>query len=447
MSLVTGMDTHGGRRRRFVNRALAGAGSLALVAVLAGPVSPVVAGDEEARLNSLLSCDPSACYVAWRVVDSDDDGYADADERAAGTDPFDAASHPGLPQLADLTLGRALPSAEYGLGVWILLPDEVVEINIKQAGGLEKLTEDLAFPIPSRGDRLEKIGIDVGRLSDLGLSTEQGLTLGFGPSSSSGGPTFEARVGGIAKSWISAGTGIVVEKSTDPWGGVTGTKTTRTQTDAKTGETTVTTTYQDALGNTTLLVEKRNKTTTTTTTNPDGSTTTTTTNTSSTTTNPNPQPTSGSTPQPTSGSTPQPSGGSTPQPSGGSTSQPQPSASAGTEPKGDEEEEETRTTGEETTVPITAEDFARVLMLEGQNVRTVEPGTVPAVDWDGDPVKEPAVLIVVDPDYMAPVVLIDPAKATAKLDWDRTPVRDDITFHPQYTGGIPRAECENGYCS
>lgn len=206
-------------------RKLLGAGLATGVFVVlsAGVAAPAGAVEEPTRQYSTLRlCDPTACYVAWSVVDSDHDGVCDADELQAGTDPYDPASRPGLQLIAELLIDRKLPSFEYGLASLVAIPAEV--IKAREALGVDPLG---AFPLHERADALTRMGISGDQLSKFGISPDHsGFSLGLDgiePDGQSPG----LRVNGIKASLISAGAkdprdhvfgGGVVDRYKDWWG-------------------------------------------------------------------------------------------------------------------------------------------------------------------------------------------------------------------------------------
>ncbi|GHJ48233.1 hypothetical protein Cs7R123_55750 [Catellatospora sp. TT07R-123] len=160
---------------------------LAVVAALTlvGVAAPAAAGEDPPRRpkHELVACDPTACYAAWYVVDSDGDGYCDADELAAGTDPDDKASHPLLLKLVDLAIDRTLPSFEAGAGAFFLLPVELVRQRQEYAHDWLG-----AFPIAGRADAVGKFGVTGDLMKKFGLDpTKDPFSLGIDLPGTNGG--------------------------------------------------------------------------------------------------------------------------------------------------------------------------------------------------------------------------------------------------------------------
>jgi hypothetical protein len=156
----------------------------------------VPVADKYALENARI-CDPSGCYIAWRVVDSDHDGVSDADELMAGTDPYDAKSRPRLIVVAELRGKEQLPSFEAGLGAFVVFPPELQTM-------IEKTKDDplgdimVAFPLTKeRSDTLTRLGISSELMVEHGVDvTSDGFTIGpLVKSKETGG--FEPRMGGV----------------------------------------------------------------------------------------------------------------------------------------------------------------------------------------------------------------------------------------------------------
>ncbi|RUL94662.1 MULTISPECIES: thrombospondin type 3 repeat-containing protein [Micromonospora] len=156
--------------------------SMALVAI-----STPAAADkpsERPRLSYARLCDPTGCYLSWRVVDSDADGVSDADEVAAGTDPHDPHSTPSLQVVVEVASVNKLPSFSYGRGSFIAFPEEILK--------LKETTTNLptlgVFALPVRKDAYTRLGIDLKRFDELKLSVQRdGVAIGRGRISQSVG--------------------------------------------------------------------------------------------------------------------------------------------------------------------------------------------------------------------------------------------------------------------
>ncbi|WP_155370686.1 thrombospondin type 3 repeat-containing protein [Catellatospora vulcania] len=201
----------------------AGLATGVFVTLTASVVAPAGAVEEPTRKYSTLRlCDPTACYIAWSVVDSDHDGVCDADELQAGTDPYDPASRPGLELIAELLIDRKLPSFEYGLASLVAFPAEI--IKARDALGVDPLG---AFPLHERADALTRMGISGDQLSKFGISAERsGFSIGLDGIKPDGTPP-GTRVNGMDASLISAGAkdprnhvfgGGIVNSEKDWWG-------------------------------------------------------------------------------------------------------------------------------------------------------------------------------------------------------------------------------------
>jgi hypothetical protein len=188
------------RRARRVAQALAGSVLATSLVLTAGIGTPAVAA-EEPELRDVRICDPTGCYLAWGVVDSDGDGVSDADEVMAGTDPQDATSTPPMAHLVDLLPTRQLPSFEAGLAVFVVLPPQVTTMgDVDRAEALLQ-----AFPLAKRTSLLEHIGLSTESLAERGIDpTSNGLTIGLDHPTKDGAPA-PIRVGGMDVRLISCG--------------------------------------------------------------------------------------------------------------------------------------------------------------------------------------------------------------------------------------------------
>lgn len=162
-------------------------------------IRPALAADPE--LRHIRVCDTSACYYAWNVADTDGDGYNDADEIVAGTDPYDPNSRPPLSLIIDLIGAQMLPTFEFGVGKIVVNPAELQAELEARGGGQESPLP--AFPLGERKDALTRMGLDSELLAEHGYNAGfDGLTLVRGHDDQ-GAPV--RRVGGVDVSLISAG--------------------------------------------------------------------------------------------------------------------------------------------------------------------------------------------------------------------------------------------------
>lgn len=202
------------------------AGSLLAGSIVAGltglGAGPAQAEDERPRHQVIERCDPTACLVAWVVADSDGDGVNDADEWMAGTDPNDPASYPPLAVLVDLLEQRRLPTFENGLAALVVMPPDLVDMQVKATG--DDLLADLSlagFPVPARKDQLSRLGISTDLMKEHGIDLERdGFTLGLEPPSKDGGVP-GIRLGALDRSLYSGGNGSGTPATTVPAGGPT----------------------------------------------------------------------------------------------------------------------------------------------------------------------------------------------------------------------------------
>ncbi|HEX2585219.1 MAG TPA: thrombospondin type 3 repeat-containing protein [Steroidobacteraceae bacterium] len=188
--------------------------ALALCAGLVAIQNVSYAKDEEKfELRHARICDPSGCYIAWKVIDSDGDGVCDADELMAGSNPYDPLSTPSLRVVVELESKALLPSFEAGQGAFFVYSIEL------QSRLKESITEQLAeFGIKQREsalagaftmfgeqkDTLTRLGISSKLLTEYGIDLQRdSFTLGLDHSSSKDGLP-EKKVAGINVSWISA---------------------------------------------------------------------------------------------------------------------------------------------------------------------------------------------------------------------------------------------------
>ena len=185
------------------------AAAVLAAALLAAP-APAHAAPPPDRV---LVCASGVCLLDPSGIDSDGDGFSDADEIAAGTDPHDPASHPQILQLLDGWFDHGIRPEGFALREVIVLPTTAPDGSA--------LTGDLFAFGPQRGDALTRLGLTNPMLA--GLSIDNGLraVVDLGAGTTSGGPS--VRVGGIDVSLISTIFNIdshdmTISKWTDPDG-------------------------------------------------------------------------------------------------------------------------------------------------------------------------------------------------------------------------------------
>ncbi len=114
-------------------------------------------------------CDATACLIVSPTLrDSDHDGVSDSDEIAAGTDPYDPLSRPGMPMLVELASANKLPSYAMTLGRFVVYPDPSTML-----GTLVKPNVELqgVFDTKNRESSLGKLGV---RAEDANLISGNG---------------------------------------------------------------------------------------------------------------------------------------------------------------------------------------------------------------------------------------------------------------------------------
>ncbi len=123
--------------------------TLAALALALLPGAPATAGGA----GDPLHCDQGVClkYVAslLEIADSDGDGFSDADEKAAGSNPEDPDSHPAMLDVLDLVAHGELPSFEKRFSQVVILPEALPDgTKLDGAADLASLTEALGAPCP-----------------------------------------------------------------------------------------------------------------------------------------------------------------------------------------------------------------------------------------------------------------------------------------------------------
>lgn len=167
----------------------AGAAAVLAAAVLAAP-APAHAAPPP---GPVLVCANGICLLNPSGIDSDGDGFSDADETAAGTDPHDPASHPQILQLLDGWFDLDIRPEGFALREVVILPTTAPDGTA--------LTTDLFAFGHQRTDALTRLGLTNPMLA--GLRTDNGLraVVDLGTANTSGGPS--VRVGGIDVGLIS----------------------------------------------------------------------------------------------------------------------------------------------------------------------------------------------------------------------------------------------------
>lgn len=208
--------------RRLATRARSSIGASALLLTAAtsllalGTTVPAAgmpqAGEGGDQAGGYRHCEQGIClrYAAIRqakwLADTDGDGFPDADERAAGTDPYDAASHPAVLDLLALAAHQELPSFREQFAQIVVLPETAPDGTALGARtSLAALTEALGALAPSRKDGLERLGISADLLGKFGISGSDLTTITAGLPTSDGSPTFDVRVSGTSMGLIAAG--------------------------------------------------------------------------------------------------------------------------------------------------------------------------------------------------------------------------------------------------
>ncbi|MBI4942833.1 MAG: hypothetical protein HY830_18990 [Actinobacteria bacterium] len=149
----------------------------------------------------VLVCETGICLLDPSGVDSDGDGWSDADERAAGTDPSDPQSHPRILEVLDAYAGGVRPDG-FAQREVLVLPT--------QAPDGTALASDLLALGPKRGEALTRLGLDPARLGEVDVSNGLRVVLDLGGKDQSTGRP-PAKVGGVNMSEI----GWLITSSTE----------------------------------------------------------------------------------------------------------------------------------------------------------------------------------------------------------------------------------------
>lgn len=173
------------------------AGRLAtLVAVVGATATTALAPPAAAagpRPKPVLVCETGICLLDPSGVDSDGDGWSDADERAAGTDPSDAQSHPRILEVLDAYMGGAVRPDGFARREVLVLPTRAPDGTA--------LASDLLALGPKRGEALTRLGVDPERLGEVDVSNGLRVVLDLG-SKDPGTGRPPAKVGGVNMSEI-----------------------------------------------------------------------------------------------------------------------------------------------------------------------------------------------------------------------------------------------------
>lgn len=165
--------THAARAPAAARTAL----HVALTAVLACATAAQAQTGPDLRRTALHCQAPlGLCLALSPDRDSDGDGYSDADERAAGTDPYDSRSQPTLPGMLNLLAAGALPSALTGR-LAIVAPPTVTPDGRPLTGiGTEAYLAGRGGFV-ARQSSLQGLGIDPGLLASMGVAAGAGFVL------------------------------------------------------------------------------------------------------------------------------------------------------------------------------------------------------------------------------------------------------------------------------
>jgi Bacterial TSP3 repeat len=157
----------------------------------------------------VIACQNSVCIVNPFGIDSDGDGFSDADEMMAGTDPYNAKSFPMIFQLVQIwgkgvETGKAVPFREV-----IVMPETTPD---GKSIGSNPIGE-----LPGRKDTMSQLGLTNPKIAEMDQSNGIHAVLNIGIHQSSGGKDTPppARTNGMDISLIS---GLTSGSSSVPGG-------------------------------------------------------------------------------------------------------------------------------------------------------------------------------------------------------------------------------------
>jgi hypothetical protein len=168
--------------------------------LLLGAPSAAATDDDGLRLQA-LRCHAGVClHPVTTLDDSDGDGVSDDDERAMGTDPYDAASVPPVLDVLDAIGRELLPSFERGITEVVVLPTGTID-----GRALGEFSPLASIPLEGREDALTRLGISSALLTEHGVAGDSVVSVMVQQGTKAERPAFGVRVGGVDASLISAG--------------------------------------------------------------------------------------------------------------------------------------------------------------------------------------------------------------------------------------------------
>lgn len=147
---------------------LSGLALSAIVVAMAAPSAASAADDEIVSWPLVCSAD-GVClaYATAALADHDEDGIADLDEKAVGTDAADPKSAPKVDELVTVLGKGLLPSFELAFSEIIIVPETFPD-------GTRIVPE---APGGGRASTLARLGIDESLIAGFGLSLSGGLVI------------------------------------------------------------------------------------------------------------------------------------------------------------------------------------------------------------------------------------------------------------------------------